>query len=858
MEASMRLRPCLSSAALAVALLTTSAHFNVAQAQKAALLAPLTPWALTKVGSTEDGQGGYCAMARRFGQNTILTFARNDGDEASVALDFQAPRLTTGENIKIVLDPGAGEQRSYYISPISNQAFVVRLGKDEKFFMALETTGYLRIEAAGKSYNFNLADIDVGQTKLVSCLDSIDEPESMEQASAAPDDGSVHSEIETLRRDVQGLRKENKRLENFVEKTANPDDDVAEEMSNEANTLERENKQLRSKTGVSAGQVDGGEIQANHLTRENRRLQNELAALSLGGEDNVVVHEKITTLEQQNQALRSDLSKGPDTKEWRQSQAELFTIKQENERLQRLLAEKSGSMALVENLESQVHSLQSENKKLMRVALNDIGPAAGEPETATDASPPAMKDLLPVPADASPFVAKDPQQKIEVLMAQIREKDAKLVELSNLTTEVQSLKAKNAALEKELLESAKDKETIAGLNEKIKKLEEENATLKAQGGGATADQVAALEKLTKENTDLKQQIKTLKSTQTAQAPAAEGATCTTEVNKAREEADVARQAELQGLAKENMVLREKLAKLGVNTAPAPEQPAPPPSPEPQGDRVMAREPDPLAPPPLQEVIVSEPPQVSEGATEAQRQEAEMMQSMGVTPTPSVPQEAASQASTQRDVIHWNETSQPSEPPQHIAQQETPPPAPQPKSSRPAPVLQQAPVQQQPAPMQQPAPVRPQAPAAQQGFSIPDVLVSAQIVDPGQIQKVEKASGNGRYAYQWHSGAVYGSAEQKPIASAAGFDGEVDQYLSKTKKRCPGDFAASPNDNLENGPDRIASYEIACVGKNIDSSASLLFVNKGGTFTVVAHETSSDKMADAMTLRDKVLKVITGQ
>lgn len=183
---------------------------------------------VTKVDATAK-QGGYCAMARRFKQNTILTLARNGANETSLALDFQAPKLTAGDNIKIILDPGVNEQRSYYISPISQQAFVVRLGRDDKFFNALQETGFLRIDANGQSYSFNLADIDEGNTKLQNCVGQVGG--GTQQASSG-----VGAEIESLRRDVQNLKKEKRCLAGVMQElpageVVMPDEVVAERLA---------------------------------------------------------------------------------------------------------------------------------------------------------------------------------------------------------------------------------------------------------------------------------------------------------------------------------------------------------------------------------------------------------------------------------------------------------------------------------------------------------------------------------------------------------------------------------------------------------------------------------------------------
>lgn len=810
----MRMRSCFSSLALATALLTTSAHVGPAMAQKAAVLSPVTPWAVTKVDGSADEGGGYCAMARRFKQNTILTLARNESGESSVALDFQRSKLATGENMKVVLDPGAGEQRSFYIDPVSEQAFVVRLGQDHKFFDALAETGFLRIEAAGNNYTFNLADIDSGQAKISSCLEGVTSGAAVEQASS-------ESDIQRLRSDVAGLKKENQRLSSMI---ASADPEAA--MGSYANDVEAQNTLMREGqrpiTGMSAGQPS-----SNQLMEENRRLQNAISAIRLGGEKAVAVHERIAKLEQKNMALVNDLNKTPvNSREWKKTQAKIFTLEEENKRLQNLLEKKSGSMAMVDSLQNQVQTLRSENSKLMQLAMNDVSPAAGGPEeVATDAAPaPAPEQLIPPaaqPPEPVPVipteVSDSPQQRIESLMAQLREKDAQLVELSNLKTEMESLRAKNAELEQKLLEGAKDKETITALNDRIKVLEQENETLKKSPGQGTD-----VEALKKENAALKKEVASLKGS----------------LSKIREEEEVKRQNEMQRLARENMLLKQKMGVGAAPVAAVPEEVSPSAAkvaddieeisepvetvqdkPAQQEKTMPVHDEDPA----IQEVIVSEPANQA-NTTEAQQQEAEMMQGMGKAAAPVA----------KSDEIQWN----------------SPPLSSPPSQSQPGP--------EEPAPVKEVVPVTPLSPRVEAApvFSIRDVVVSANVAENGQIQKVDNGNDQSRSVYQWRNGDVYGSSEQKN--TSGDFVKEVTAYLEKTKKRCPGEFASKPDDTLENGSSRIETYEIACLGKNVDTSASILFVGNGGNFSIVAHEASSAKMEEAMALRDKVLKTLTGQ
>lgn len=896
----MQKHPFLSSAAFISTLLaTTSLGGLPAYAQKGSMLAPVTQWAITKVDGTAD-QDGYCALARRFRANTILTIARNPGAETSVALDFQAPKMDAGQNIKIVLDPGAGEQRSYYITPVSAEAFVVRLGRDEKFFNALQTTGFLRIEAAGESYNFNLADIDQGQAKIASCVSALDGTPVMKQASSDDSGSGVsRSEIEKLRADIQSLKQDNQRLAGIVSKD-NPDDGsispidfIKEKLTGHADRLETQNRKLRDRigsSGVSAGQPYGDDISLSHLEKENSKLRRALRGISLPGDEGQDLKQKVSYLEQENTKLRDRIDQVAEP-------AELHALKTENRRLQSMIEDRSGDIELAQN---EVQDLKAENEQLK-----------------TDLE--AVKEAPPVPVSEPPPISPgdDLQKKLQDLTETLHMKEKRLVELSDIATEAEELRKKNAELEKKLQEQTGGNPDVAALNARIKQLEEENNRLIQQmqsGGGENAEKTAAL---TKENEDLKKQIEDLKAgkdnggdamkaeldrlhaenedlkkqlaelkanppatpepsasndeiialrkendelkakleqmnaavaeaagvekqleeqkkkteslesdlkaerekpAQVAQAPSCDPAE---EIAKVRREADVKKQKEMQSLARENIGLKERLAKyIGPESAPAPQEPPQQTEPMPvqQVDKII--EPKTL---PAQ-------PMADDGMTAAQRQEMLLRnslkeeganQAMAMKQSSQNNRQAGSAHKQAKEQIAWN------------WQDES-------KSGK------SSPVKAAPAPQ-----------AIGSSFSLQDALAKANIVTAGQVQKVEKASTADKYAWQWRAGAIYGSAEQKPLRDPSQFENEIKTYLEKTQRRCSGDFAVAPDESVQAGGARMDSYEIACVGKTVNSSASLLFVDKGGAFTVVAHEASADKMNEAMNLRDRLMKTIGG-
>jgi regulator of replication initiation timing len=142
---------------------------------------------------------------------------------------------------------------------------------------------------------------------------------------------------------------------------------------------------------------------------------------------------------------------------------------------------------------------------------------------------------------------------------------------------------------------------------------------------------------------------------------------------------------------------------------------------------------------------------------------------------------------------------------------------------------------------------------QAALPVPELLA---VVNPrSQAKLVEKNSGPGQVAYQWTSDEIYGSAEQQPLASAYQFDGKVQEYLERTQKRCPGDFAIVPDGSFERGNIRVDSYDVACIGAGVSSSAALLFYNDAGTFTAFAHEAPTERLDDAIESRERIVNAV---
>jgi chromosome segregation ATPase len=252
-------------------LLSTALVSPHAMAQKGTVLNPSTEWAISKIEGQSDGQG-YCALARRFNQNTILTFAQNATNELSFALDFQRARFSTEQSIDIVLDAGAGEVREFDVTPVSNKAFVVRLGRDKSFLRALKKTGYLRAEIDGYVYGFNLVDIDDGRRDLEDCVDEQLEPQTASlfgSGSSTQDVPSVSATnnmaLAAMDIKVNSLKEENDRIEEAR---------VNLERENHALRMEQKRREIQL-----TGELDSLKRNIDRMERDNERLENELATI---------------------------------------------------------------------------------------------------------------------------------------------------------------------------------------------------------------------------------------------------------------------------------------------------------------------------------------------------------------------------------------------------------------------------------------------------------------------------------------------------------------------------------------------------------------------------------------------------
>jgi hypothetical protein len=131
-----------------------------------------------------------------------------------------------------------------------------------------------------------------------------------------------------------------------------------------------------------------------------------------------------------------------------------------------------------------------------------------------------------------------------------------------------------------------------------------------------------------------------------------------------------------------------------------------------------------------------------------------------------------------------------------------------------------------------------------------LLKKAGIVVKGPLSQIQGNEMSDYKAYGWKTDSLHGSVEMTAMSDVSRFNDAVDQYLSRAETRCKGEFAAIPA-STETSSGNSKAYEIACVGSESSSSASVIFSYGDKVLTTIAHEGRAEEMDLAIDARDKV-------
>ncbi|MEM7650909.1 MAG: hypothetical protein AAF204_02360, partial [Pseudomonadota bacterium] len=625
--------------------------------------------------------------------------------------------------------------------------------------------------------------------------------------------------------------------------------------------------------------ADSSALQA--LEEENATLKSQLAAMETEKGQAETLLTRISNLEEENAALSEQIENAPEPGE----NIELATLRSENDALKAQIANKDIQIDRIAVLEGEVERLKLANDDLQAAASNDTLDA--QLQTALDAN--------------------------TAMSAKIDDKDAKLATLETQHTEMKTVLADVVALaETYKEENAAQKAQIASLEQDIENASEAALAMAQEQKAAEVELQEPKAEPKKEPKPLLEEASVEPQTESEAAPVkiasasvptpsrkpaaparqpdsapSEPLPLTTtgedeglyermaSIEAQMRDTDVNDQARMQALAQEYMAVKTQIERqeYAAQTSAASPENVLVSSAEAASEKVAGIFEE-IPQQTAEEIEWEEQIEDLSGLSEAQiqeramkrakldaqreiqrraAQEAMLVEKMNLAEAPQAPVvqeenitlsqsadpfeglEAEAQEMASADVIDLKELTENTPQPERVEVESAPV-----ALSEAEEALDDIPVVAAPEPM-----------------SVKTLITQAQVSTVDKIKRVDGESADFDVAYQWNGGSVYGSAEQKVIASADQFDTLVQDYLERTQTRCPGEFAIVPDNTVDRGAMRADSYEVACVGDNVSSGASLLFFNQGDTFTVVAHEAPAEELGAAMNYRNKLMRFITG-
>ena len=121
----------------------------------------------------------------------VLSFGHNIDEEFSLAFDFQEDVLDMQQSYDMTLKPGPGQIRAYDMIPASPRAIVVRLGWDDSFFKALQSSRELLATLNEDHYKFDLSDFSTNQKELNACIVTLKSQKKVQEFAAKKIDPST-------------------------------------------------------------------------------------------------------------------------------------------------------------------------------------------------------------------------------------------------------------------------------------------------------------------------------------------------------------------------------------------------------------------------------------------------------------------------------------------------------------------------------------------------------------------------------------------------------------------------------------------------------------------------------------------
>ncbi|HCK33286.1 MAG: hypothetical protein CMH32_03120 [Micavibrio sp.] len=751
-----------------------------------------TDWIVSGFGQGETSGEAFCAMAKGYSSDTILTFARNAGGDSSIAVESEGLSLNADDVYAVTLQAGRSYLSSFDVKPVSQRAFVLKLGGDEALFRALKENKRLKLTVASEEFELPLGSFDGGYGELETCLAKTKSTYTPSLASNATRKGDVP---QFLPYDAEPVTTEELARPPQRQTKAQPIINEKEAMATTAPSKEMENDivnrpRVSARENRLAGNVTGGSSLPEYDKSYQYKTQpykpanvpavESVAPLSL----TPIQHTAPSAISGEVNAYGSELSR----------------LREENIKLARLLEgeRRKFENASLETVDSNVMRDLTERleitQKENRILRSKIEADEGGREFLDMASMLAkmqtreknllvqiqeQKDLVER-ADAAMRNEKSLMQALETERAKAKAAETRLAQIlgANGVTE----RGEVQAMYQEIEQLRQRERTLESQLAQVQTTRVANTDYTGRAGQAITDAASLneMQRLRLENAELRKTITKLGhsggATPTNLNEASKAYVATIEKLQsriARLEADNAHLRQNGGVGAENAAAIAELHKLKKRYEQS----------ELENERLgrlltQARE---RGAQPQQLAAVSAPQTPVSKISKADK---------ALTPAVTAPQMITSRVS--------------------------------------------------------------KAANEQSKDKVLMSLQRASIPVTSSIDRLANVSRPGFAVYQWDSNDVYGTVEVTQASGAQVLDTLHNAYIEKTRRRCQGDFEAIPVSVMGTN---MAAYDVACVnGPNGNAVASLYFIYDGSDFMTYAFETTIDDFSSAMSLRDRLAGV----
>lgn len=824
---------------------------------EAATASATTSWAVSRVAS--ESLGSYCTIAQKYSDETVLTFAQNVKGEYSLALDFKDQKFTAGKQQSISISIDGGKTKTFEATPQTENTVVLGIGRDTDFIKQVKAAKKITVKAGTDSSDFGLSEVASGQKSLGDCVDALQT--SADKATDVAAEKTVTKSMAPVIRktemtmkpvemkndkepSVEGLlaampkpsaditpvqdmpvtaeaeiipivpavkaKAADIKVEAKDDKTAGLQADIAslrDENARLSRALSEQRKAFENKQSATDGAaLSEMREKLDAAKADNVSLNNQLAQLNTkvstaevaakdaakSGNESMKLTETVKALQQENQTLKNQIQIYANVKDTKATSAEaLAKLQTENAELKKSITDLQAAPKDVKAANPDaVAKLQTENADLKQV-IADLKTAPKERPVATTSS------------------ASDDE------VNKLRADNRKLHnDVDMLTSEKTALQTQTATLQKDM--ESKQLKMSGGswdLEQATRRYQESQREIVRLGSIIQSQDV----KCANEKKDIEYML-----FDPAIAAKAQIAMLNSLEDQVKEKDDQLKSSQSTVAAAQTKESAEKDAKIAE----------------------------------LQNSVSQSQNQLAQVQAQLTTEQANAQKINASMQSQQTADQAASVAALQMQVQQAN---------QKIIQLQNQLSSTNQASLRAASLADVAPaaagnpgnpvngLMQQASFTPAQAPVS--APASNVRFKsieeFSSLLKNSGIAVRGSVQAVKGGDPSNYRAYSWKTDSLYGSVEMKKVSDASQFEDTVDQYLSRAKSRCSGDFAAVPSPVKAGSMSQSKAYEIACVGQSASSSASVLFTYGDNITTTVAHEGRAEAMDLAIDARDKI-------